>query len=146
MPDPVTAVMLAHSAVQLISPILSDAAKAGAGQVGKSLAKALGGAAATLYGKLQERLAQRGAATALERYEAAPADAGRRGALEYAVESALDSDPEWRVLIADLVEKAGSEARSGPMAMRINGDGSIGAQVTGVSNQVTIHHRARPDE
>ncbi len=145
MPDPVTAVVLAHSAVQLLTPYLIEAAKAGAGEVGKGLAKSLGGAASTLRDQIRARLSRHGSVTALERYEAAPADAGRRGALEYAMELALDADPEWRATIAGLVDRLGAEVHTGAQGMHIEGKGNVGAQVAGAGNHVTIQHSTPRD-
>lgn len=139
MPEPVTTFMIAQGALQLLSPYLAEAAKGGAGEMGKGMTSALGSAAAKLLGEIRARLAGSRERPALDRYEAAPNDAARRGALEYALEHALDADPDWRKTVEGLIDRLQTEVNSSVQTMHIEGSGNVTSQLSGAGNHVTIH-------
>lgn len=138
MTDPMTGAALAALAVQLVTPYVQDAVKAGAGEAGKAIARASGTGAAALWQKLRARLSERGNEKAVARFEAEPGDAKRQGALELEIADALDADPALRTDVERLVKALGPGATVAQQHQTVSGQGAVGAQVAGSGNSITV--------
>ncbi len=120
---------LAASAVTIVKPLLGEAAKAGAGQLGKDMA----GKAGAVLGWVREKLAGK---EALADAEAKPDDPLNRQALETALAKLLRDQPALADELAALVKEAGGTVIEARLEQK--GDHNMAAQAAGTGNTVTI--------
>jgi hypothetical protein len=126
MIEPIT---LATSATALVTPLLGEAAKAGAGQHGKDAA----GKAGAVLGWVRQQLAGR---EALADAAANLDDPLNRQALETALAKLLRDQPTLAAELAVLVKEAGGPTISAHLEQK--GGHNTGAQAVGTGNIVTI--------
>ena len=124
---------LAVSAVGVVSAYLSKVAGKAVDGVGDAVGR-------KLTDWMKDKLGSAFARAAMEQVEANPEKSSGRKKLEAALEEALEQDDklasELRALLAE-ARKAGYTEQT----MNLTGDDSVGTQVSGDSNQVTIHRK-----
>lgn len=128
MTDPVT---LAIAVVNVLSPYLVDAAKAGAEKIGEA---AVGGAG-KLFQTLKKRFTGPTEKEALVQLEAAPEEPDAQAALRLFLKKRLASDPDLVAELSGLVEQARPGVSIQQIA-NITGDGNSNVQISGSGNRV----------
>jgi hypothetical protein len=126
MPDPAT---LAAGTVALLSPYFAEAAKQGAGQLGKQAADKVGDLIAWLRAKLPGH-------EALIDLGTAPADPDSQGALRRQIRKLLEAQPDLAEPLARLVEEARATAPG--VSTVQTGDRNIAGTNVGTGNTITI--------
>ena len=125
---------LAAAAVSALSGRLAEAGKS----VANEAAKAAGNRLLTWFkGKLTDD-ADRGA---LERLQANPQSQGAQKMLEGALLDRLENDKPMAEELTALLRELGAGDHSVSMKLTQKGDGNVGAQVHGDSNQINIGRR-----
>ena len=135
MPELVTATVLASSAVALVTPYLTEAAKAGAKTAGEAAATGVG----RLWGMLRARLTSPAAAEAVQELEQHPEEADVQAAARRQLKKALEADAAWQAEIAELVKELGGASTGARQELQQVGNDNIGVQA--VDSQVNIHGR-----
>lgn len=119
---------LTAAVVALLSPYLTEAAKAGAGKAGEMAVEGVG----KLYTALARRFSKnRAAEEALERLEKTPELPGAQAAFRSALEQRIAEDQELRAELVGLVERLAPGQTA-----RVTGDRNLTIQISGNQNQV----------
>ena len=126
MPDPAT---LAAATVALLAPYFVEAAKQGAGQLGKQAADKVGDLIAWLRAKLPNH-------EALIDLGHAPEDLDRQAALRVQLRKLLEQEPDLLGPLARLVEEARAAAPGVNTVQQ--GDRNVAGTAVGTGNTVNI--------
>jgi hypothetical protein len=119
--------MLAASAVTLLTPFLKKAAEKGAEKLGES-------AAGTLFEKLKGSLKTPAGQEALSDLAKAPDDADSQAALRKEIRKAAEQDPQFASQLQELLSKAGAVTQT--QVANVSGDQNKVAQVQGSGNVI----------
>lgn len=120
--------MLAASAVTLLTPFLKKAAEKGAEKLGES-------AAGTLFDKLKGSLKTPAGQEALSDLTKAPDDADAQAALRVQIRNAAEQDPQFASQLQELVSKTGAVTQN--QVANVTGDQNKVAQVQGSGNVIS---------
>ncbi len=114
------------------------------GLLGAKAVEAIGGEAGKrvvgdLWDAVKARLTRPAAQEAIEDFAAKPEDENRQRALVRQVEKALEADPDFRAVIARLVDAIPAEQRAAiQQTAKVTGNENITVQTAGAGNRFTV--------
>jgi hypothetical protein len=123
---------LVTATVALAGPYVAK----GAEELAKKVGGEVGGRVAKLWDALKVKLAGK---EALADVEAKPDDQRRWSALEIQLEKALEADPDFRAVVAKLIDEIPEEKRAAIQQIaNVTGDRNVTVQTAGKGNRINV--------